>query len=173
MATHYVKCLYCGKTFDAKADEKDIVWIKPRSNRYAHLKCAEEKESLQSAEEKEFEALYKYVSAEQGENFNFVQFKKIVNKWKEDYNYTYSGMLKSLQYFYEVKGNSKEKFRQGSIGIIPFCYVQAYNYYYELYLASQRAGTGSYTTSQREIEIDAPVARVLPPKLFNMEDDNE
>ena len=82
-------------------------------------------------------------------------------------------MLKSLQYFYEVKGNSKEKFKQGSIGIIPFCYVQAYNYYYELYLASKRAGNGTYKTSQREIEINAPVAKMLPPKLFNWEDEDE
>lgn len=173
MAAHFVKCLYCGKTFDAKAEDKDIVWVKPRTNRYAHLKCAQEKKESLSDEEKAFNELYQYVKKEQGANFNFVQFKKVTDAWKKEHNYTYSGMLKSLQYFYEVKGNSKEKFKQGSIGIIPFCYVQAYNYYYELYLASKRAGNGAYKTSQREIEIDAPVAKVLPPKLFNWEDEDE
>ncbi len=175
MAAHKVKCLYCNKIFDARPEDKDIVWTKPRSNRYAHIDCSKNKETLVKQEDQDFEALYQYVKQEQGDNFNFVQFKKVTDKWKEDYDYTYSGMLKSLQYFYEIKKNSKKKFKEGSLGIIPFCYVQAYNYYYNLYLASQRAGTGSYTTSQREIIIDAPQAKVRPPKLFNldMEDTDE
>lgn len=39
MPKHSVKCLYCGKNF-YKEDEP---YVKPRSNRYAHAKCAEEK----------------------------------------------------------------------------------------------------------------------------------
>lgn len=176
MAQHMVKCLYCGQVFDAKPEEKDIVWYKPRSNRYAHVKCGQKQSEQQTAEDKAFDELYRYVQQEQGSNFNFVQFKKVTDAWIKDYKYTYSGMLKSLLYFYEIKGNSKKKLREGSIGIIPFCYNQAYNYYYEIYLASQRAGDGDYNNSlTREIEIDAPVAKVLPPKLFNldMEDEDE
>lgn len=176
MAQHIVKCLYCNQSFDAKPEEQDVVWFKPRSNRYAHISCAKKQSEAQTAEEKAFDDLYNYVKKEQGANFNFVQFKKIVDAWCKDYNYTYSGILKSLWYFYEVKGNSKEKFKAGSIGIVPFCYTQAYNYYYNIYLASQLAGSGDYNTSlKREIEIEAPVAKVLPPKLFNldMEDEDE
>lgn len=176
MPAHYVKCLYCGKKFDAKPNEEDIVWFKPRSNRYAHIECKEQQSEEDNAEAKAFDELYRYVKKEQGENFNFVQFQRVTDAWKKDYNYTYSGMLKSLLYFYEVKGNSKEKFKEGSIGIIPFCYVQAYNYYYGIYLASQRAGTGTYNSeAKREITIDAPAAKVKPPKLFNldMEDEDE
>lgn len=176
MAQHMVKCLYCGEYFNAKPDEENIVWIKPRVNRYAHIKCCKEHEQNTSKEENAFHELYEYVKKEQGVNFNFVQFKKIVNTWCKDYNYTFSGILKSLWYFYEVKGNSKEKFRAGSIGIVPFCYTQAYNYYYNIYIASQLAGSGDYNTSlKREVEIEAPIAKVLPPKLFNldMEDEDE
>lgn len=176
MAQHMVKCLYCGEVFNAKPNEEGVVWYKPRSNRYAHIKCGKEQSEQQTAEDKAFDELYRYVQKEQGSNFNFVQFKKVTDAWIKDYKYTYSGMLKSLLYFYEIKGNSKEKLREGSIGIIPFCYNQAYNYYYEIYLASQKAGSGDYNTSlKREIEIDAPVAKVLPPKLFNldMEDEDE
>ncbi len=171
MAPHIVKCLYCGERFDALPQEQDIVWMKPRSNRYAHVKCAKEKESSKTQEEKDFEDLYNYVKTEQGANFNFVQFKKIIESWKKEYSYTYSGILKSLLYFYEVKGNSKEKFRSGSIGIVPFCYTQAYNYYYELYMASQRAaGSSNYNNNiSTIINIDSPIPKVAPPKLFNMD----
>ena len=80
-------------------------------------------------------------------------------------------MLKTLLYFYEVKGNSKHKLREGSIGIIPFQYQQAYNYYYEIYMNSLRAGTGNYnSTKSKEIEILTPVSKTIPPKLFNTED---
>ena len=175
MATHNVKCLYCQKIFDAQPDGEGVIWFKPKSNRYAHIKCGEQADKIISKEEKEFDELYKYVKKEQGKNFNFVQFKKVVESWKKEYGYSYTGILKSLLYFYEVKGNSKEKLRAGSIGIVPFCYTQAYNYYYDIYMASQRAGTGNYKTSSRQIEIDAPVAKTAPPKLFNldMEDDDE
>lgn len=174
MPGHYVKCLYCGETFDAKADEQDIVWFKPRTNRYAHIKCSEERQEEDKITDEEFDALYRYVKEQQGKNFNFVQFQRVTSSWKKDYGYTYSGMLKSLLYFYEVKGNSKEKFREGSIGIIPFCYTQAYNYYYDIYVASQRAGTGTYNSeAKREIEIDAPAAKKEPPKLFNLGSEDE
>ena len=174
MAQHLVKCLYCGKQFDAKPNEIDIVWFKPRTNRYAHIDCYKEKEANMTQEEKDFNELYQYVKKEQGKNFNFVQFKKITEAWVRDYDYTYSGMLKSLLYFYEVKGNSKEKLKEGSLGIIPFCYTQAYNYYYNIYLANQVAGTGDYdSSSQRIIEIDAPAQKKRMIDLFDMEDYDE
>lgn len=176
MAAHLVKCLYCGQSFDAKENEINIVWYKPRSNRYAHVKCGQVHEQTQTQNDKDFNELYQYVKKEQGNNFNFVQFKKITDAWIKDYKYTYSGMLKSLLYFYEVQKNSKQKLKEGSIGIIPFCYTQAYNYYYNIYIASQVAGTGTYNSNKRqEIEIDAPQKKVVPPKLFSldMEDENE
>ena len=46
-------------------------------------------------------------------------------------------MLKALIYFYEVKGNSVEK-ANGGIGIIPWIYKDAYNYYYDLWMIKQR-----------------------------------
>lgn len=176
MGIHQVKCLYCGKVFDAQPEGEGVIWFKPRTNRYAHISCGKKEANKASAEDNDFNELYKYVKKEQGDNFNFVLFKKVTDAWKKEYNYSYSGMLKSLLYFYEVKGNSKEKLKAGSIGIIPFCYVQAYNYYYSIYMASQHAGTGNYNKDAKiEVEIDPPIAHTAPPKLFNldMEDDDE
>lgn len=173
---HIVKCLYCKQSFDAQPEDKDIVWFKPRSNRYAHVSCGKQQDENELQEDKDFDDLYQYVKQEQGNNFNFVQFKKVVDSWKKSYNFTYSGMLKSLIYFYEIKKNSKQKFKEGSLGIIPFVYTQAYNYYYDIYQASLRAGTGNYNKQLvREISIDPPVAKKMPPKLFesDMEEEDE
>lgn len=171
---HNVKCLYCGLVFDAKPNEEGKVWYKPRTNRYAHKQCGDHAQDNLTQEQKDFHELYQYVKNEQKENFNYVQFDKITKSWIKEYGYTYSGMLKSLLYFYEVKKNSKQKLKEGSIGIIPFCYVQAYNYYYDIYTASQQAGQGNYNkTAARHIDINAPIARAYPPKLFNLEDSNE
>ena len=176
MAQHMVKCLFCGKMFDAQDDGKDKIWYKPRTNRYAHIECGKEHEANKTQDEKDYETLYKYVKEEQKDNFDYVKFQRIVDTWKKEYNYTYNGMYYTLIYFYEVKKNSKEKFRNGSIGIIPFCYKDAQKYYYDIYIASQRAGTGDYDASRKQvIEIDPPTARIKSIKLFNldMEDDDE
>ena len=176
MAAHMVKCLYCGKMFDAQEDGKDTVWFKPRKNRYAHIECGKQQEATMTQEEKDYDKLYRYVKDNQKENFDYVKFKKIVEAWHKEYNFTYNGMYYTLVYFYEVRKNSKQKFIDGSIGIIPFCYKDAQNYYYNIYIASQRAGTGSYdATKERIVEIEPPTAKQKMPKLFNldMEDDDE
>jgi hypothetical protein len=175
-AVHMVKCLFCGKTFDAQEDGKDIIWYKPRTNRYAHVECGKQNEANKTQDEKDYDTLYRYVKEQQKENFDYIKFKKIVEAWKKEYGFTYNGMYYTLIYFYEVKKNSKQKLIDGSIGIIPFAYKDAQHYYYNIYIASQRAGTGTYDTSKsRVVEIGPPVARTPMPKLFNldMEDDDE
>lgn len=177
MATaHIVKCLYCGKQFDAQEKDKNIIWYKPRSNRYAHIECGKQKEASKTQEEKDYDRLYEYVKSNQKENFNYVMFRKLVEAWQKDYGFTFNGMYYTLIYFYEVKGNSKAKFIDGSIGIIPFCYKDAQKYYYDIYMASQRAGTGTYDATKRwVVEIEPPSARPRPIKLFDldMEEDDE
>lgn len=163
---HIVKCLYCGECFDAKPEEKDLVWIKPRSNRYAHLKCQEKKEKNELQEEKDFEELYQYVKKEQGSNFNFIQFKKTIEAWKKNYNYTYSGILKSLQWYYEIQKNPKQKFKDGSLGIVPYVYNQAFNYFYKVYLAAQNNNNKTYSKKIREIKIKPPRKKERKPFLF-------
>jgi len=175
-AVHMVKCLFCGKMFDAQEDGKDIIWYKPRTNRYAHVECGKQNEANKTQDEKDYDTLYRYVKEQQKENFDYIKFKKIVEAWKKEYGFTYNGMYYTLIYFYEVKKNSKQKLIDGSIGIIPFAYKDAQHYYYNIYIASQRAGTGTYDASKsRVVEIGPPVARTPMPKLFNldMEDDDE
>lgn len=53
----------------------------------------------------------------------------------QDYNYTYSGILRTLKYVFEVKNGDLSK-ANGGIGIVPWKYQEAYNYYYNQWLLS-------------------------------------
>ena len=82
MAAHIVKCLFCGKQFDAQPDGKDTIWFKPRANRYAHVECGKQNEANKTQDEKDYERLYYYVKEQQKDNFDYVKFKKIVEDLK-------------------------------------------------------------------------------------------
>ena len=85
---------------------------------------------------------------------------KQLKEYKEQYNFTSTGILKTLIYWYEIKGNSTEK-ANGGIGIIPYVYNDALKYYYTLYLAK-------LANESKNIEIYKPkekVIEILPPKV--------
>ena len=108
-------------------------------------------------------------------NYDYVppRAKKQVNQFIKEYNYTYSGMLKALVYFYEIKGGSVEEAHDG-IGIIPFIYQDAYNYYYNLWLAKQRnedKELDKYIPEVIEIKIPIPQRNIYKRKLFTFLDE--
>ena len=55
------------------------------------------------------------------------RIRKQIKQYREEYNYTYSGIRKALIYHYEIKGGDKSK-ANGGIGIVPYVYENAYNY---------------------------------------------
>jgi hypothetical protein len=76
-------------------------------------------------------------------------------------------MLKALIYFYEIKGGSVEE-AHGGVGIIPFIYQDAYNYYYNLWLANQKNQNkelNKYIPKTIEIKISAPQRKIEKRKL--------
>ena len=175
--SHYVKCFYCGKTFDR--DKFSAVLVKPR--RYAHKECAENKQqnkeisTEKTQEEKDIEALEKYIMNLFNEDYVNARIKKQIKDFREEYNYTYSGMLKTLIYWYEVKGNSTEK-ANGGIGIIPFVYKDANRYYYNLYLAkiaNENKDIQKYKPKEKIIEIASPRVLTKPPRLFIFGEDED
>jgi hypothetical protein len=89
------------------------------------------------------------------------------------YNYTYSGIHRSLEYFYEVKGNSLDK-ANGGIGIVPFVYQDAYNYYYSLWLAKEKnklKNIEEFVPKTVEVKIPIPQRKVKKRKLFSFLDE--
>ena len=99
---------------------------------------------------------------------------KQIKDFQKEYQYSLSGMLKSLIWFYEVKGNNPEK-SNGGIGIIPYAYQDAYNYYYSLFVAQSQNATVNIqeiTNKVKEVVIPPPEIKT-PIRLFNLEDEDD
>lgn len=132
IAKHIVKCPYCGQNFDANAE----IFIKI-GRRYAHQICYETAEAQKSQDEKDKEILEKYIMNLFGIDYITPKIRKQINSYINEYHYSYSGILKALQYSFDVKGNDVAKANEG-IGIVPYTYQSAYNYYYAIWLAKQK-----------------------------------
>ena len=168
---HKVKCKYCGKIF--------FFYLVPfkqiSAQRYAHYECAVAAENSKKQEDIDKEELENYIKQLLNEDFISPRVRKQINSFIEQYNYTYSGMRKALIYFYEVKGNDKSK-ANGGIGIIPYCYKQAYDYYYSLWLAKQKNENKDITTyvpQTKVVKIPVPQRKIRKRKLFTFLDDDE
>ena len=169
---HPVTCLYCKKSFDR--DKEPTKQVSAR--RYAHLQCWENHLANMTQEEKDIEAFYDYTKNLFGKNYNYILTKKLAEKYVRENNYTYSGMLKTLKWYYEKEGHSIEK-SNGSIGIMPYIYNQALNYYYALYQAQlvnkEKDINNFIIPKEREISIESPRVYVRPPHFWLEEGDNE
>ena len=168
--SHYVVCSVCGVRFD----RDKIQAVKSGARRYAHQACFPQGEIVPLPQKDEdLVKLENYIQQLLGEEYN----KARVNKQIKDFvaeGYTLSGILKSLIYFYEVKGNSRDK-ANGGIGIVPYVYKDAYHYYYSLYMANiqnQKKDVKAITSKIKEITIPIPKV-VLRKRFFNVEVEDE
>lgn len=157
---HYVICSVCNKKFN-----RDIIPYKQTSSRrYAHFECAVADENTRKQEDIDKEELEKYIMQLLKEDYISPRVRKQMNQFVEEYHYTYSGMRKALIYFYEVKHNDVSK-ANGGIGIIPYCYQQARDYYYSLWLAQQRNEDKIIDEYKPEVvEIRIPPPQLKPQK---------
>ena len=164
---HLVKCVYCSESFDRDIYEAVLV----SARRYAHKECADKVNATKTQSELDYEELEKYIKQLLKDNYINVKVKKQIMDFKKDYNYTYSGMLKTLQWWYDIKGNPIDK-ANGGVGIIPFVYDEAYKYYEMLFNAEQKnAATGllHHETRIEEIVIPPPSIINRQPRMFNIE----
>ena len=91
----------------------------------------------------------------------------------KDFNYTYSGILSTLKYWFEVKHNDISK-SHGGIGIVPYVYNDAKNYYYAIWLAKQsneNKTVEDYRPTVREIRIRRPERKVHKRRRFSFLDE--
>jgi hypothetical protein len=113
-----VKCFFCSNNIDRQAEE--YVQIQKR---YAHKKCADEEEE----DKKIRKEINSFVMELWNGDVNFALVGKQINQFQAEYNYTLSGILGTLIYSYNIK-NLKPERAQG-IGIVPYYYKEARNYY--------------------------------------------
>lgn len=143
-----------------------------RPRRYAHKACAEQKDVILTKEEKDKLDFEDYIIKVLKIDYITPKIRKQIEQYVKEYEFTYSGMLKALIYFYEIKGNSIDK-SNGGIGIIPFIYNEAYNYYYTLWLANQRneeKDIAQYVPKQIEVTIPKPKREKRRRRLFTFLD---
>ena len=168
-AKHLVKCAFCNEVFDAGNEP----FTKVSSRRYAHTSCYESAEKNKTQEQKDIEALEAYIKNLFNETYINARIRKQIKTYVEEYNYTYSGILKTLVYCFEIKKNSLEK-ANGGIGIVPYEYKNAANYYYALWLANQqneKKNIQDYVPKQREIIIPVPQRKHRKRRVFTFLDE--
>lgn len=163
-----VSCAYCKKPLSKK--DPDCVMLS--NGKYVHSACKELEENREKTDREKLEEYIKDLF-----NLSYIEprVKAQIKKYVEEYNFTYSGMQKALQYFYEIKGGDKSK-ANGGIGIIPYVYKDAYNYHYNLWLAQQKnkdIEINLYVPQVKEIVIDRPERKVKKRQLFVFLDEEE
>ena len=166
---HIVTCVYCKKKFDR--DKFPFVQVSQR--RFAHRQCSEIEAQKQQAAEKDRIELEQYIMKLFKEDYVNPRVRKQINSFIEEYQYTYSGIRKSLVYFFEVKGNPIEK-ANGGIGIVPYVYKDAYNYYYSIWEANQKNEhklVEEYVPQEKIIRIPVPQRKIKKRKLFSFLDE--
>lgn len=167
-----VKCPYCSKYFHREAEE----YVQINKTRYAHKACYDRHNAELSQEERDKQVLENYIK----QLFKIETISAKIKKQMDDYHnekgYTYSGMYKTLLYFYGVKGNSIEKAR-GGIGIIPYVYEDARNYYTAMWMASQQNKSKpieQWKPNVIEIHIPPPKRKPMKSNKFSfMEEEDE
>ena len=114
-------------------------------------------------------------------DYVYAKIKKQIKDYVTNHGYTYSGIHKALVYYYEVKGNKFDEGKaQGGIGIVPFVYQNAYNYYYAIWEAQQKqknivdtASVEQYIPRVVEVKIPVPQRQVKKRKVFSFLDEEE
>lgn len=145
------------------------------SRRYAHLTCVEKNKKEKSKEEIDKENLQKYIKQLFGISKLSAKINKQIDKFVKENQYTYSGIHRSLIYFYEIKKNPIDKANEG-LGIVPWIYEDARRYYYELWLAQQKNTNKiieDYKPKEIIIKIPPPERKVKRKKFFSFLDKEE
>lgn len=180
MAKHEVICAVCNQKFDLNT----VQGVKFSSRRYAHQKChptgeivplvfKKPHEAVVPEEEKDdYHKLCDYIAQLFGDTVNWGMVGRQLKMYRENFNYTYSGMLKSLKYACEIQTGDVKKAE--GVGIIPFYYRKAYDYYYSIWEAQQKnVNKVVVVPVDREIHITPPERKERKRPLFTFLDEEE
>ena len=82
--------------------------------------------------------------------------------------YTYKGMMLSLKYFYEVKQNDRTKYKGSeTIGIIPYVYEDAKEYYTNLLTKQQQIAEQAPVPTAKKVVMVKPIKK--KPELYDFD----
>lgn len=192
MAARYCICAICGQRFDRNS----IQAVRHGARRYSHATCEPEntdfvsmelpkkvskkppeEEKAKTQEEIDKENLEDYIKELFGISSISPRIKRQIEIFHKEKKYTYSGMRKTLKYFFEIRGNDLEK-AHGGIGIIPFVYAEASDYWrgiWEIQQANKDIVIEKISPPTREIHITPPKREPMKHKrrLFTFLNERE
>jgi len=170
MAAHKVKCSVCGEIFDTNK----IQAVKSSARRYAHYSCMPNGTKIKiEQKDPNLIELEEYLKKIFNSDFVSPRVRKQLNQYTEEFKYTYDGILKSLKWFFEVQGRQVEE--TYGIGIVPYVYKQAQEYYNTIALAkiinAEKPIEKYHQKQARLIKIKSPTLEKKEDKFFNLGDE--
>ena len=168
---HSVICLYCKQRFDIDIEP----FIKPNSTRYAHVECYQKAQNEKTQEDKDKEALEAYIKQLFGIEVLDAKIRRQIRQYITEYNYSYSGILATLKYVFEIKHNDVAK-ANGGIGIVGYYYQEAFRYNYNLWLNNQQNKDKTieeYRPQEVKVVILPPERKPMRKRKFMFLDEEE
>lgn len=162
-----VKCRYCGIQFDREKEEAEEI----TNRHWMHAECAKKYKASKTQDELDYEQLENYIKKLFKTPYVSAKIKKQISNYRAEYNYTYTGILKTLEWWFEIRGSNIQKANDG-IGIVPYVYQEAHDYYYTLWLAqtaNKLQDIQNYEIKAQKIEIPPPIPLKREIKLFNLD----
>ena len=159
-------CFWCHQSI--YPDQDGVIPMPQLENRYVHKHCAEQRPQ----DDKDELTLYLIKLFDLKEDYILPKYMLQLSNFNKDYNFTYSGMLKALKYWYEIKKHPVDRTR--GIGIIPYVYKQAYDYYYALFIADQankEKDLNDYIPKDVIVTIKPPQRQIEKRPLFTFLDE--
>lgn len=160
-------CFWCHKALFP--NQEDVMEMPQLKSRYVHKKCAE----VHPKDDIEQMTIFLIKLFNLKNDYILPRYMKQLSQYEKEYNFTYSGMLKALKYWYEVKQHPVDQDK--GVGIIPYIYAQAKEYYYALWLAEQQNAKiqdyKAFIPKDEVITIAPPTRQVMKRNLFTFLDE--
>lgn len=174
--TDEVECTYCKKKF-FKSQTKNFKILD--NGKFAHAECYELESKRELTDKEKLDRLIIQLY-----ELKFVppRVQKQINDYVSKYDYTYSGIAKTLEYMYVVKGMSLDKaaFDTYGIGLVKTYFDQAKRYYKAIWEAQQSQketlkgfSATEFVPKPVEVSIPVPKRKELKRQLFTFLDKEE
>ena len=161
----FTNCFWCAKAIFPS--DENVIELPNMFGRYAHKSCA----ATHPADDREKFRVFLIQLYKLKDDITWPRLEIQAERIAKEYNFTYSGMMKSLEYFFKVKQNPIDP--EKGVGIIPYVYKQAYNYYLSLWMAQEQnkqKDLSQYIPKDIVVEIKSPQREVSKRPLFNFLD---